>query len=162
MLGKRAFLLLIAVVTLVTLANAGDAFAGGTRHIPRQQVKVRQVMDSGPGPGEIGLRYDTPTTPSAIAQDQAIQAAIDRIGPLLAGQAKAIVASYVLFTDEQNTTVDAVGQQHAIFQQVPAWVVTFFGVNLLSRGGDPKAINHEVNVVVDARTGAYLELFSYR
>src|SRR5919204_2406465 len=50
-------------------------------------------------------------------------------------------------------------EKHFVWQRVPAWVVTFMGVNLSSRGGDAVAVNHEVNFVIDARTGEYLQLF---
>ena len=113
------------------------------------------------GPTEIGIRYETPNVASTITEDQAIQAAKARIG-LLADQATSIATRYVLFSDDQHVTTDATGQKHFVCQRVPAWVVTFTGVNLPSRGGEPVTFNHEVNVVIDARTGEYVHLFSYR
>ena len=118
-------------------------------------------MDTGLGPAEIGIRYETPNVPSVITEAQAIQAARDR-KPGLADQATSAVTHYVLFSNDQYFTTDVTGQKRFVWQRVPAWVVTFTGVNLPSRGGDPVTSNQEVNVVIDARTGEYLQLFSYR
>jgi hypothetical protein len=96
-----------------------------------------------------------------ITEAQAIQAARDR-KPRLADQATSIATRYVLFSNDQCFTTGATGQTHLVWQRVPAWVVTFTGVNLPSRGGEPVTFNHEVNVVIDAKTGEYLQLFSYR
>jgi hypothetical protein len=127
---------------------------------------VSNVKDTGSGPTEIGIRYETPNVPPVITEAQAIQAARDR-KPGLADQATSIATRYVLFTDEQRFTQDAAGNKHYALQRVPAWVVTFSGVNFPlvggPRGSSPTPrFNHEVNVVIDARTGGYLELFSYR
>ena len=121
---------------------------------------MSNVKDIGLGPTEIGIRCETPNVPPVITDAQAIQAARDR-KPRLADQATSIATRYVLFSDDQYFTTDATGQ-HLAWQRVPAWVVTFTGVNLPSKGGDPDAVNHEVNIVIDARTGEYLQLFSYR
>ena len=122
---------------------------------------MSNVKDIGLGPTEIGIRYETPNVPPVITDAQAIQAARDR-KPRLADQATSIATRYVLFSNDQYFITDATGQKHLVWQRVPAWVVTFTGVNLPSRGGDPDAVNHEVNIVIDARTGEYLQLFSYR
>jgi hypothetical protein len=113
------------------------------------------------GPTEIGIRYETSNVSPVITGAQAIQAARDR-KPGLADQATSIATRYVLFSNDQYFTTDATGQKHLAWQRVPAWVVTFTGVNISSRGGDPDSVNHEANVVIDARTGEYLQLFSYR
>ena len=120
---------------------------------------MSNVKDTGSGPTEIGIRYETPNIPSVITEARAIQAARDR-KPGLADQATLIATRYVLFSNDQYFTTDATGQKHYVWQQVPAWVVTFTGVTLSSRGAD--SVNHEVNIVIDARTGEYLLLFSYR
>jgi hypothetical protein len=109
----------------------------------------------------MGIRYETPHVPPVITEAQALQAAKDR-KPGLADQAASIEIRYVLFSDDGYFDKDATGQQYRPWQKVPAWVVTFTGVILPSRGGDPDDVNHEVNIVIDARTGEYLELFSYR
>ena len=119
------------------------------------------VKDTGLGPTEIGIRYATPNVAPVITEAQAIQAAKDR-KPGLADQATSIETRYVLFSDDGYFDKDATGQQYRPWQKVPAWVVTFKGVILPLRGGDLDAVNHEVNIVIDARTGEYMQLFSYR
>ena len=128
---------------------------------------IIHVKDAGPGPTDIGIRYDLPAVASRVTQDQAVAAATARLGQPLAAQASQIETRYVLFTDEQWYQQDAAGVKHYVLQRVPAWVVTFSGVNFaLSGGGRDSSptprFNHEVNVVIDARTGEYLQLFSYR
>ena len=113
------------------------------------------------GPTDIGIRYEVPSVAPVITEAQAIQAAKGR-KPGLADQAASIETRYVLFSDDGFFDKDATGRQYRPWQRVPAWVVTFKGVILPSRGGDPDAVNHEVNIVIDARTGEYMQLFSYR
>jgi hypothetical protein len=119
------------------------------------------VEDIGLGPTNIGIRYEVPNVAPVITEAQAIQAAKDR-KPGLADQAASIETRYVLFSDDGYFEKDATGKQYRPWQQVPAWVVTFKGVILPLRGGEPGASNHEVNIVIDARTGEYMQLFSYR
>jgi hypothetical protein len=119
------------------------------------------VEDIGLGPTNIGIRYEVPNVASVITEAQAIQAAKDR-KPGLADQAASIETRYVLFSNDEHFDKDATGRQYRPWQRVPAWVVTFKGVILPLRGGEPGAANHEVHIVIDARTGEYLELFSYR
>jgi hypothetical protein len=144
------------LVALATLADAKAVFAGTTRH-----VSVMHVKDIGVGPTNIGIRYEVPNVAPVITEAQAIQAA-KHIKPGLAGQAASIETRYVLFSDDGYFDKDATGRQYRPWKQVPAWVVTFKGVILPSRGGDADAVNHEVNIVIDARTGEYMQLFSYR
>ena len=157
MADKRVWALAAAVlVALAALAGAKAVFTGTTRH-----VSVMNVEDSGVGPKDIGIRYEVPNVASVITEAQAIQAAKDR-KPGLADQAASIETRYVLFSNDEHFDKDATGRQYRPWQRVPAWVVTFKGVILPSRGGDPDAVNHEVNIVIDARTGEYMQLFSYR
>ena len=114
------------------------------------------------GPESIGIRYGSPSSPPKITQQQAIQLATTRLGLPLAHQATHIHALYVLFSDNQYYSTDANGQKNYFFQNVPAWVVTFQGVNFANSGRGPARFNHEVNVVINAQTGEYMELFTYR
>ena len=146
----------VVLVALAALAGAKAVFTGATWHVP-----IINVKDIGLGPTNIGIGYETPNVAPAITEAQAIQAARDR-KPGLTDQAASIETRYVLFSDDGYFDKDAIGRQYRPWQKVPAWVVTFKGVILPSRGGDPDAANHEVNIVIDARTGEYMQLFSYR
>jgi hypothetical protein len=72
---------------------------------------------------------------------------------------------YVAFDTNQPNTVDAILALYTNFHRgekdVYAWIVTYKGVIYLPGGLQPEA-NTEANVVIDARTGKYLEAFSYR
>jgi hypothetical protein len=118
------------------------------------------MEDLGLGPTNIGIRYEIPNVAPVITETQAIQAARER-KPGLADQATSIEARYFLFSDDGYFEKDATGQQYRPWQQIPAWVVTFKGVILPSRGDDPDAVNHGVNIVINAQTGEYMQLFSY-
>jgi hypothetical protein len=157
MADKRLWALAaVVLVALDALGGAKAVFAGTTRH-----VSVMHVEDIGVGPTNIGIRYEVPNVAPVITEAQAIQAAKHR-KPGLADQATSIETRYVLFSDDGYFDKDTTGRQYRPWQRVPAWVVTFKGVILPSRGGDPDAVNHEVNIVIDARTGEYMQLFSYR
>ena len=64
----------------------------------------------------------------------------------------------------RGAVTDADGKRHCSHALAPAWVVTFEGVNYPLPGDDGAGPEyaHEVHVVVDAQTGADLELFSYK
>jgi len=82
--------------------------------------------------------------------------------------APTVTARLVDFSDDQYADVDPttlkIVRYH--FQDRPAWIVTFHGVDLIGTGNprQPGAgpINHELNVVIDAATSAYLEMYSFR
>ena len=130
------------------------------------------IENSGPGPTEIGIRYDpidAVTAAGSVSQDKAIAAALNFF-PLPADrQASAhIETRLVLFTDDHQYRQDPSGNKQYLLWRVPAWVVTISGIDIPSRGGSPRSrphnitFNHEMNVVIDARTGQYLMAFSYR
>lgn len=50
------------------------------------------------------------------------------------------------------------------FDNIPAWVITFQGLEIPFGGvpGDKPSYNHEMNVVIDARTGEKIHYFTYR
>ena len=66
--------------------------------------------------------------------------------------------------DRCSTVIDADGKRHCSLARIPAWVVTFEGVNYPLAGSDSAGPEyaHEVHVVIDAQTGEDLELFSYQ
>lgn len=99
-------------------------------------------------PAYPGNRYDTPVSPPMVTQGQAIVRARLRVGAR-ATQVTAIFAHYVLYT---NVT----------YERLPVWVVTFEGIAQASHGRGPTRFHHELNVVIDARTGQDLEAFSQR
>jgi len=106
--------------------------------------------------------------PVGIDRDKAIAAALSWIALPDNLQASAHVETrLVLFTNEDRYSLDSSGNKQYVLWRVPAWVVTISGIDIPSRGGVPHrkhqtTFNHEMNVVIDARTGQYLMAFSYR
>jgi hypothetical protein len=131
------------------------------------------IDDPGPGPREIGIRYDPIDTVSAaesVSQDKAIAAALSWIALPANLQASAhIETRLVLFTDENRYSLDSSGNKKYVLWRAPAWVVTITGIDIPASGGAPRrhihrqmTFNHEMNVVIDARKGQYLQAFTYR
>lgn len=131
--------------------------AGANRY-----VLVAKVHEIGSWPvSEMGMRYEQPTSAPVVSQDQAVAAATAR-RPGLAELAAQIEARYVLFSDDEHCVSDTSGKMHLAFQRVPAWIITFKGLRVASRGPEPKAFFHEANVAINAQTGEYLETFWYQ
>ncbi len=157
---QRVIFGVILTVLVAVLFFAFHAFSVSASTDSKSTYGTVQLNDA--GPASIGIRYGSPSSPPKITQQQAIQLATTRLGLPLANQATHINALYVLFSDDQYYSTDAKGQKSYFFQNVPAWVVTFQGVNFASSGRGPARFNHEVNVVINAQTGEYMELFTYR
>lgn len=111
-------------------------------------------------PEDIGIHLQDPPagmTP-AVSRERAIALAAHNAPGYLSDPAIGVTARLVMFTDR-------------VYYHVPAWLVTFTGVTVYGSGGGPPPPgmirptprpNHEVNVVIDARDGTQLEMFSYR
>lgn len=83
-------------------------------------------------------------------------------------------AQYGLYSDDRMATLLPSGQEQLLYQNRPAWVVTFAGpgvvihpIGQLSQhpGGATDtsastAVHNEQSIVIDAETGAYLLTFS--
>lgn len=149
---------LIAIVAALLVTYRALSVSAHADSNPTHRV----VQHNAVGPESIGIRYGQPTSPPQMTQQQAIHIATTRLGSPLASQATSVKATYVLFSDDQYYSTGAKGQRHYFFQNVPAWVVTFEGVNFPGQGHSPTRLNHEVNVVINDHTGAFIEQFSYR
>jgi hypothetical protein len=108
--------------------------------------------DPGPGPREIGIRYDpidAVTAAESVSQDKAIAAALSWIALPEDLQASAhIETRLVLFTDEHQYSLDSSRNKQYVLWRVPAWVVTISGIDIPSHGGVPHrhnkvTFNHE-------------------
>ncbi len=134
---------LALIITFRMLSVSANVGNGGTHHTPVVVHPTESTLQA------TGIRYGQPTSPPKISREQAIQIAKTRLGTL-ANEATQINAQYVLFSD------------HYFFQNVPAWVISFEGLNLGSHGPPPITFNHELNVAINAQMGEYMEEFSYR
>src|ERR671932_2438853 len=96
------------------------------------------IDDPGPGPREIGIRYDpidTVTAAESVSQDKAIAAALSWIALPANLQASAHVETrLVLFTDEDQYRQDPSGNKQYLVWRIPAWVVSISGIDIPSRG----------------------------
>lgn len=139
---------LLMLVSIVLFSQLSVSAQKGETPTP----SVREV-----GPAALGIRYGEPLSLPSISQAKAIGIAKFWAGTK-AERAVEIDAKYVLFSDDQYYTVDIRGQINNKFQDVPAWVITFKGVDTLTRRG---LLKMDLNVVVNALTGEYMEEFDY-
>jgi hypothetical protein len=110
-----------------------------------------------------------------ISASAAVAAAEDN-EPGLASTATGISAFYTLYTNTMYANKGSDGQMHPIFVKVPVWIVTFTGIYLPGTGGFPvpdlktgvspsptaQLADHEMHVVINAVTGAYMIEYAYR
>jgi hypothetical protein len=101
----------------------------------------------------------------AISAHEAMDLAREYAG-VLALTPEDVSVQYVTFTDTRRGTADANGTVTPAFKDVRAWIIRFRGVPqpVFGRGGAGSAPlpAQELNVVVDAITGSYLEMFSFQ
>jgi hypothetical protein len=78
-----------------------------------------------------------------------------------------VYAAFGLFTDANYGPVS--GEEGPVspkYVDVPAWIVTYTGLSMPPVGAYPAPpsprVNTELNVVIDATTGAYMLAFSWR
>lgn len=116
------------------------------------------------GLGRMQLRYGRPASPPAVPVDKAI-IAVRSVHGTLVDEATSVEVRYVLFSNDTERVEDESGIERLVLQNVPAWIVTLEGIDVPSRGtrgGGVKPHNHELHVVVDARTGEYLRYYTFR
>lgn len=151
MLTKGRLLALAGVTVLgavlgMVVAGAGASPAGDD--------------DRPTGPEVMGIRV--PLAPGPPPTDEAFgRASAAKLVPGYAPTAKEVSATYVLFSNDAYFAESPEGLRDYRLQNVPAWLVTYTGLDLPLHGA-PGMVNHELNVVVDVRTGEAIWEFSYR
>jgi len=109
--------------------------------------------------------------PVKVDKEAAIKTATakETIGTYVSEQAKNITAVLVKYT---NKIYSRLPGSDVVLQDLPVWIVTIHDVNILTSGG-PKIPNAQtnntprvtvlgdVNVIIDANTGKWIETFSY-
>lgn len=108
----------------------------------------------------IGIRISPAPGVPKISEAGAIAAAT-AWAPGLPDQATSVTAQFVLFSDDNNFRPLPGGGTEYLIQQLPAWLVTFQGLAMPPNIGKGP-LNTELNVVIDASTGEFVEAFSYR
>jgi hypothetical protein len=160
-------LLLIGIIALAGL---------GTISLMPGGAQVQASPSCGGTPPDTAHKHYASTkglTPPAVTREQAIQIATKNAA-VPVGKASEIKARYVLFSDNAMGEDTSIGDDFSVrlfYQNVPAWVVTFCGLDIPPNGsrlwaennkGTPVHSNHEWNVVVDAQAGKYIEEFTFR
>jgi hypothetical protein len=111
-----------------------------------------------------------PSGQTPISRGQAIQDAEAVFNPSDQPNAR-VSAVYALYSNTEYGSRQPNGQVQPFFQDRPAWIVRFTGINLPEIGGiyaqmhpDERAssMNHEQFIFVDAVTGDFLGGYTYR
>jgi hypothetical protein len=127
---------------------------------------------------ELGIELEPAEATTAISRSAAIDAATKCQDERVAQEAQAITAVYGRFSDHSTSLDDTpvmLPRANRVMNNVPVWIVTFHGVQLLHLGGQlmidasgkqiPSTTSQywfgDANVVLDAETGEVLEGFSY-
>jgi hypothetical protein len=165
-------------VTVPVLLIGIIALAGlGTISLMPGGAQVQASPSCGDTPPDTAHKHYASTkglTPPAVTREQAIQIATKNAAVPVA-KASEIKARYVLFSDNDMGEDTSIGDDFSVrlfYQNVPAWVVTFCGLDIPGQGPSrfwhenhkdaPMPSNHEWNVVLDAKTGDYIEEFAFR
>lgn len=166
--GALVAAVLVATVLIGLLAAevAGEADATHQRRLPIGRAVHPLPARLADGHWQLrAIKADRRTRlMAATSQDMAIAAA-QRFAGSLADGADSVSARLVSFTDTHAATIEPDGSRSLDFVDVPAWYVRFLGAPQPIYGGlgtahdDPAT---ELDVVVDARDGSYVEMFSYQ
>lgn len=109
--------------------------------------------------------------PLKVDKETAIKTAIGKetVGTYLSEQAKNNTAVLVKLTNKEYPHLPG---SDVVLQDLPVWIVTIHDVNIPTSGG-PKILNGQiddtlinvvfgdVNIIIDANTGKWIETFSY-
>jgi hypothetical protein len=140
----------------MALADAGQARRLQARAGEKLSALVSKTPCPSSPPDPMGIRYAPVPLgiEPIISKEQALEIAGTwkqlEINPDIV-----VNAQYVLYTDDDQTR-----RGKKLYVNVPAWVITFCGVNLLSSIGG--AVNHEENVAINAQTGNGMGIYSYK
>jgi len=179
--GRHITLSAVSILALLAAASVGAHFGAGfvaaasSGH--RHAVKTIRTRDEAVSLAAFGIRFTAVSgAQPAVSQSQAIAAALQQTAAASNGQllpGVSVSAQYGLFSDDVLGDRQPSGAFVLRYQNTPAWIVTFSGpgVNHGPMGGPRQGaqgsgqtpvtgVHHEENVVIDATTGSFMELFS--
>jgi|GEM_PF-2464805 len=119
------------------------------------------------GPQAAGVRTEPPSPQDkpALTEEEALEKAKAFYGGQTPGNTDEITVSFVLFSNDETETVDSQGK-HLLYQDVLAYIVSFHGTYLISSAPrtykGPLVYSTELNVVINAMTGEFMEEYSWR
>lgn len=165
MVGR--WLIAACAVTVVALFYNAVSGRGGDGHQGTLSNVERIPYDAGLrgedeglrlGLQKMSLRYGKPAIEPAVSLVRALAVARAEDGPML-DRASSVLARHVLWSNDTESEGDRL-----LFQNVPAWVITYRGLDIPNRGprGGKKVYNHELHVVIDATTGEWLRSYTFR
>jgi hypothetical protein len=169
-----------AAVVGASLAVAATILPGTWGHLSTSAVEAAPSIPLAPAPQVFGMRFTLihvadgrhPVLPNGrrgITRSKAVGVALGfttgaRHHTLLP-HAK-VVARYGIFSDDELSKRNAAGIIQPLYQNRPAWLVTFSGPGVVESPtgrccGPSHLGNHnEDNVVIDAATGKWLESYT--
>ncbi len=161
-----------AAACLFLLASGAAVAVGVTRtHIATSASQFKVRRHDLPNLSPFNMTF-SPATPAGgtVPEDQAISAAIANTAGLADGGGLPsnvnVAAEYGSFTDTAMARPSPSGSLHLLYQNVPVWIVTFWGPGITAVSSNPSTPPPSSNggsaeyVVVDASTGSYLLTFS--
>jgi hypothetical protein len=167
--------------TAVTASSAGTSTmygAGLARMTQTKPAALPRTTRTRPGASDLGIHFTRilvprgrrPLLPNGSYGLSKRQALLASIGDGWWGPDVRITARYGLFTDsELGPAAPNGGTLHPYYQNVPVWLVRYSGAGVkitsdeVKPGTDqPTAMNHELNVAIDAVSGKPLEWYTYR
>jgi hypothetical protein len=171
-ISKRLAVVVIGACLLGPAVAVRGASMSATGNVPFTIVQDGASVD--PNHSLVGVQFGSAANAASaavISAASAVEAARNAAG-LATNSSPKVTAFYTLFSDTMYANRGSDGKMHPQFVNVPAWVVTFTGIDHTSYGGfprggtnsaTPRAIhNHEMHVVINAVTGSYMEQYSYR
>ena len=123
-------------------------------------------QNSGPQAAGVRTEQPSPQDKPAISEEEALEKAKAFYGGQVPGNTDQITISFVLFSNDEAETIDSQGK-HLLYQNVPAYIVSFHGAYPPTSYGSrlykgPPVYSTELNVVINAMTGEFMEEYSWR
>jgi hypothetical protein len=141
--------------------------------IPTPVPTVSVIPTPPPAPTEvIGISYAQPTEWPLISGEEAVAIARETSGAgvdLTTWPREQFTATYVLLTDLRLNWTNDLGTPEARNQ--PVWIVTVRGLHILPSGPAPipgetptpdPRVSTELNIVIDAMTGEWVESYTFK
>jgi hypothetical protein len=165
-------IIILAVIGIVSTASTSLAENQSSQTKNASEAYQDTNSCGGNAPTGMGIRYASPdnATQPKITKEQAIDIASKDTFVVATGPAPVVATHFVLYSNDIKGIAAVPGDdddadEHLLYQNVPAWVITFCGVNVPMPGGQPTESRrntlqaHEWNYVINAETGAYIEEF---
>lgn len=155
--------LLLVFLSVAVIAMPGNNGSGSNKvEVPVDSI---EILSKNPNFQEHAFQVKELTDNTVVSREEAIQKARTDAGSE-SQQAKKISAMKVKFTDNETPRLP---EKEIILKDYPVWIVTFHGVDISRNGpgfrldntGASNTVFCDMNVVIDAKTGETLEIFSY-